>query len=102
MRWQEYYVQLQKEVALKIRPSAVVDYGKVIYESPVIRNTRWLVTSFSNEYNVFVDRVLDSGNVDRCLGATFAMKNRAIDFALSMLLVCSGGLRRKNRWIKDE
>lgn len=102
MHWQEYYLQLQKDLALNLRENITVDYGKIIYESPIFENTRWLVTSFSDEYNVFVDRYLDTGSVDRCLGATFMWKNRALDFALRMFLVCSGGLRRENRWVKYE
>lgn len=102
MHWQDYYLQIQKNNALHMHSETIVDYGTIIYESPIFENTRWLVTCFCDEYNVFVDRFSDTGNVDRCLGATFAWKNRALDFALRMFLVCSGGLRRKNRWIKYE
>lgn len=101
-QWLQYYVELQKEIALKLRTDVIVEYGEIIYQSPVWQNTRWLVTSFKNEYNVFVDEIYENGGLNRSLGATFNWKNRALDFALQMFLVCSGGIRRENRWIAYE
>jgi hypothetical protein len=101
-RWLEYYLQVQKQAALQLHSNPLIEYGKIIYESPVWKNTRWLVAEFQNEYNVFVDQIFDNGNLSRSLGATFTWKNRAMDFALQMFLVCSGTIRRQNRWIAYE
>lgn len=100
--WQSYYLEVQKEIALKLRTDTLIEYGEIIYQSPVWKNTRWLVTVFKDEYNVFVDQIYDNGGLTRSLGATFNWKNRAIDFALQMFLVCSGGIRRHNRRIAYE
>jgi len=96
--WKEYYQQLLKECALKLSTELpMIDYGELIYQTPIIKDTRWLVMAFKNEYNVFVEHIGCAGNFDRSLGATFRWKDTALDFALQMFLVCSGRLRRRNR-----
>ena len=97
MIWQEYYNQAQKEIVLKLREDAIIEYGDVIYQSPEIDHTRWLVTSFRGEYNVFVEHIACNGKCERNLGASFSWKERAMEFALEMFLVCSGQLKRKDR-----
>jgi hypothetical protein len=95
--WKEYYNQLQKEIAMRPNTDILVEYGEIIYQSPVVQNTRWLVMSFKSEYNVFVDHLNFTGKLDRSLGASFRWKDTAMEFALEMFLVCSGRLRRKDR-----
>lgn len=97
--WQTYYSQLQKELALKIQTdNTPVEYGEIIYQSPVIQDIRWSVMSYKGEYNVFVDKIYYNGKFDRSLGASFSWKKKALDFALEMFLVCSGRLRRQDRY----
>lgn len=97
--WQEYYNQVQKEIALKVREVGPIEYGDVIYESPIVQNMRWLVTVFRGEYNVFVDKMTASGEYERKLGASFGWKNQALAFAKEMFLVCSGCLSRRDRYV---
>lgn len=96
--WRKYFEQKQMDIALKNQEPSPVEYGEVIYESPEIENKRWLVTVFKGEYNVFVDIFDSCGRFTRCLGASFNWKDRAMEFALKMFLVCSGSLRRKDRY----
>ena len=96
-KWQEYYNELQKNVALKLQSDVIVEYGEIIYQSPIIKDIRWLVTYFQGEYNVFVDQIKLNGDCERNFGASFTWKNKAMDFALEMFLVCSGRLHRRNR-----
>lgn len=97
-KWLQYFQQRQKNIALKKAENTPLEYGEVIYESPEIQNKRWLVTLFQGEYNVFVDLFDNYGRFDRCLGATFCWKERAMEFALNMFLICSGRLHRKDRY----
>jgi hypothetical protein len=96
--WQEYYDQLQKDIALKLCTDVLVEYGEIIYQSPVVKGTRWLVASFNDEYNVFFEKLNKCGNFERKLGASFNWKDTALKFALEMFLVCSGRLRRRDRY----
>ena len=97
-RWQEYYSQIQKEIALRLRSEDSVEYGDIIYQSPEIKSVRWLVMAFKDEYNVFVDKMTNSGGFDRKLGASFSWEGSALKFAQEMFLVCNGGLRRQDRY----
>jgi len=96
-KWQSYYNDLQKKIALKLQSDTIVDYGEIIYQSPIVQNVRWLVTSFKGEYNVFVEEILANGKCERNFGASFNWKDKALGFALEMFLVCSGRLHRRNR-----
>ncbi len=103
-KWQEYYSQLQKAMALgHCAKTETIEYGDLIYQSPEILQTRWLVMDFKGEYNVFFDKTIREGQFERNFGATFTWREKALEFALEMFLVCSGNLRRKNRynWITE-
>jgi len=96
-RWRQYFADLQSRLALHKTEHEDIDYGEVIYTSPMVNNTRWLVTDYHGEYNVFTDKI-DGSKTQRKWGASFAWKDRAIDFALKAVLVCSGKLKRKDRY----
>jgi len=96
-QWQSYYNELQKRIALNQQSETEVVYGDIIYQSPLVKNIRWLVTSFQGEYNVFSEEVSAGGKSDRNFGNSFTLQDKALDFALEMFLVCSGRLHRRNR-----
>ena len=94
--WNKYFAQLQSENALAKHNTDRIEYGEEIFTSVPVNDLRWLVTNFKNEYNVFVEKLTPGERVQRCWGACFRGRDRAMAFALKMVLVCSGKLRRKD------
>lgn len=87
--WQEYYDDQQSKMARDIKKEVIIDYGKTIYQTPVISDSSWVVTEFKNEYNVFLQ-----SNKARKFVASFGWKESALRFAIRMLLICTGWIKR--------
>lgn len=94
--WYKYFQKTQCDSALAKRNNSQLEYGEEIYSSPLVHDVRWLVTSFKNEYNVFVEKVYPGERLQRCWGACFRGRDRAVAFALKMVLICSGKIHRKD------
>lgn len=98
MKWLAYFQNIQKEQALRgLGCTSDVDYGAIVYRSSEFLDRRWLVASYLEEYNVFVEYKTTPNSFERLLAATFKSKDRAVGFAAEMFLICCGRLRRKNR-----
>lgn len=91
-KWRAYFTAQKKCIALSKDSDLAIDYGDIIYTSPEIDSTRWIVSEFKGEYNVFVDNF-----ETRSWGASFSFKEKAMAFALKMVLVYSGKIIRKDR-----
>ena len=80
-----------------------LDYGEILYKSPEIpmksniddsAHMCWQVRRFKDEFNVFLSRHINRSK-DNILISTFKYQQAAMKFALEMVLICSGKLKRK-------
>ena len=95
-KWLEYVKKLQCDVALAKQQNVLIDYGEEIYSSPEVNATCWKVCEYKQQFNVFVEHRVAGEKRQRLWNACFRSKDRALSFALKMLLICSGKLRRKD------
>jgi hypothetical protein len=101
-KWKEYFQNHCKKQASENYIDKL-SYGGEVYSSPIIpaysdseipTQTRWLVMEYEGEFNVFLERNRGGKN-ERTLAASFAWKDTALKFALEMVLIFSGKLKRK-------
>lgn len=93
--WNKYFCQTQCDCALT-KHNVEIDYGEEVYVSTTINNVRWLVTQYKNEYEVFAETLFPGTKPQRNWCACFHGRDRALAFALKMVLVCNGKIHRKD------
>jgi hypothetical protein len=106
--WQKYTINNSKKSVsgANLETTTVADAPEVaareIYASPAIERVdeagaayslRWLVKEFKGEYNVFFERIFAS-KTQEFFAAAFKWKESALQFALEMLLVSNGQMKR--------
>lgn len=101
--WKNYLIERGKKIVMTSANAKDkdVNYGREVYASEKIARIddnkvsffRWVVYEFENEFNVFYEKSIDSRN-DKYFAASFTWKEKAIKFALEMLLVSSGKMKR--------
>lgn len=97
-KWLAYFQDVQREHALRWdHLKSSIDYGEIIYRSSEFLDRRWVVASYKQEFNVFVEYLAPQKRFERLLAATFVTKERAVGFAAEMFLICCGRLNRSNR-----
>lgn len=97
-RWLHYLEEQKKQQVLNQQSCShnELEYGEILYRSPMVFDCQWLVAEFEGEYNVFVARgVASRRRLD--YGASFQWRDSAMRFALEMFLVCCGKLTRTSR-----
>lgn len=95
-KWLEHTKEIKAQSALARHGLSKLSYGEQVYRSPSVNSVTWLVLKYQNEYNVFTERMQLGNKSSRVWVACFRGEQRALEFALRMVLICSGKISRKD------
>lgn len=101
IKWVKYYKDYcVKQAKGLVSQDSTVDYGRELYRSASFGDKCWVVTEFEDEFNVFCEKSKCGtfGRIaDKIHMASFNWKESATKFALEMLLVSNGQLKRRDK-----
>ncbi len=95
-KWVEHTKLQKAQSALSRHSYDKINYGEQVYCSPAVNDVSWVVSKYQDEYNVFTDSAAHGKKHNRAWVACFRGEQVALDFALRMVLICSGKMRRKD------